>query len=85
VIDGQNEFALSYLLYMFWMHDGVGWVTDGEKIDGAYLEQIGIAMIENKRLRMRYSTAYHSHDKHHVQALFTPRPSVSAKFDYYMT
>jgi hypothetical protein len=86
-IDHGNIFAINVLLYLFFKHEGCSWVdesaqTDASisrqtkdpstKIDGVYLEQIYLALIENKRLRSRYNPLIQT-----IESLITPSASTS--------
>jgi hypothetical protein len=61
-------FAVNYLLYSFFKHDGLQMTNlDGPPIDGSYLQSIYVGLMENKRLRNRYPSALQQ-----VAALLSP-------------
>lgn len=93
-IDGHNQFAINYLLFIFFKHDGAQWVVKGDddaRIDGNYLNQIFIALKENKRLRSRYKNLIPSLNKLLTsnnlpisqKLLFDLKPTPCFKVDFY--
>lgn len=89
-IDGQSKFALNYLLFIFFKHEGMQWVNpDGDRIEGSFLQAIYTELVENQRLRLLYPNAINdltillTTPSHPLASLFSNLNQSGVKVDYY--